>query len=75
MPDAYVRAETDRFLLEMEDFAVGLDGEGGKREEEGEEKGKGEVLRVLLELAREECERDGVGLRVDIVVAVARKGE
>ncbi|KAL8927077.1 MAG: hypothetical protein Q9208_002623 [Pyrenodesmia sp. 3 TL-2023] len=64
MADVYTEVETDRFLLEMEHFARVLDGE---RERGGED------LRGLVKAAAEECACNGLGIRTDLVVAVARK--
>lgn len=64
MADVYTKVETDRFLLEMEDFAWVLD---------GERKGGGEELRGLVKAATYECACNGLGVRTDLVVAVARK--
>ncbi|KAL8748285.1 MAG: hypothetical protein Q9184_007431 [Pyrenodesmia sp. 2 TL-2023] len=64
MSDVYTTVETDRFLLEMEDFARVLD---------GEREGGGEDLRGSVKAAAEECACNGLGVRTDMVVAVARK--
>ncbi|KAL8713263.1 MAG: hypothetical protein Q9225_006807 [Loekoesia sp. 1 TL-2023] len=66
MPDAYAKVETDCCFLEFEHLARVLDAQG---------EGRGERLREMLALAAEECAGNGQGVRVDVVVAVARKEE
>ncbi len=89
MVDGYAGVETGRFLLEVEAWGGRMDmedskrmseREGGGMDDEGEQgRGReerervGEVLRELVRGAAEECEGLGVGVRTDLVVAVARK--
>ena len=64
MPDAYAKLETDRCLLGFEEFSRVLDSEGSA---------DGEKLRKMLGLAADECTRNGQGIRVDMVVGIAKK--
>ncbi|KAL8835225.1 MAG: hypothetical protein Q9170_003421 [Blastenia crenularia] len=64
LPDKYVKVETDRFLLEVEEVA-------GKKDKRVQ--GSGGELRALVRKAGEECARNGQGVRCDMVVVIGRK--
>lgn len=75
LPDAYARVGTDAWLLGLwlaVARGVALDeGKGGDGEGEEEEEEEGEGRWALVKKAGEEC---AAGVRVEMVVAVGRKG-